>query len=202
MEDIDRRIVELLSQDGRMSFTDLGKETGLSTSAVHQRVRRLEKRGVIRGYRATIDPEALGLSLTAFVSIKAFDASADGFVRAEGCGVLVLKRLSHAQADGDGGGLLGLHQVVGHLGGLEAHQLGRDRVVANRHGAEEDLAILVTDRRAREAALPARDRHGHPRHHAAGVVRHHPRNRPDLSRLRRRRAGEQQQSNGQDPDQR
>ena len=77
MEDIDRRIVALLAEDGRMSFTDLGKETGLSTSAVHQRVRRLEKRGVIRGYRAIIDPEALGLSLTAFVSIKAFDASAE-----------------------------------------------------------------------------------------------------------------------------
>jgi Lrp/AsnC family leucine-responsive transcriptional regulator len=77
MEDIDRRLVELLSADGRMSFTDLGKETGLSTSAVHQRVRRLEKRGVIRGYRAVIDPEALGLPLTAFVSIKAFDAAAE-----------------------------------------------------------------------------------------------------------------------------
>jgi Lrp/AsnC family leucine-responsive transcriptional regulator len=77
MEDIDRRIVELLSVDGRMSFTDLGKETGLSTSAVHQRVRRLEKRGVIRGYRAVVDPEALGLPMTAFVSIKAFDAAAE-----------------------------------------------------------------------------------------------------------------------------
>jgi Lrp/AsnC family transcriptional regulator, leucine-responsive regulatory protein len=77
MEDIDRRIVALLAEDGRMSFTDLGKETGLSTSAVHQRVRRLEKRGVIRGYRAIIDQEALGLPLTAFVSIKAFDATAE-----------------------------------------------------------------------------------------------------------------------------
>lgn len=77
MEDIDRRLVELLTADGRMSFTDLGKETGLSTSAVHQRVRRLEKRGVIRGYRAVIDPDALGLPLTAFVSIKAFDAAAE-----------------------------------------------------------------------------------------------------------------------------
>ena len=44
-----------------MSFTDLGSGTGLSTSAVHQRVRRLEERGVIRGYTAVVDPEALGL---------------------------------------------------------------------------------------------------------------------------------------------
>jgi Lrp/AsnC family leucine-responsive transcriptional regulator len=77
VEELDRQIVAHLAEDGRMSFTDLGRVTGLSTSAVHQRVRRLEKRGVIRGYRAVIDPEALGLSLTAFVSIKAFDASAE-----------------------------------------------------------------------------------------------------------------------------
>jgi len=73
MEDIDRQILRLLSQDGRMSFTDLGKSTGLSTSAVHQRVRRLEQRGVIRGYAAVIDAEALGLPLTAFVSVTPLD---------------------------------------------------------------------------------------------------------------------------------
>src|SRR5438132_1583192 len=59
-----------------MSFTDLGKATGLSTSAVHQRVRRLEQRGVIRGYAAVIDPEAVGLSLTAFVSVTPLDQGA------------------------------------------------------------------------------------------------------------------------------
>lgn len=77
MEELDRKIIELLAADGRMSFTDLGRETGLSTSAVHQRVRRLEKRQVIRGYRADIDAEALGLPMTAFVSIKAFDPTAE-----------------------------------------------------------------------------------------------------------------------------
>lgn len=66
----DRQIVQLLSDDGRMSYTDLAKHTGLSTSAVHQRVRRLEHRGVITGYRAVIDPEAIGLPLTAFVSVS------------------------------------------------------------------------------------------------------------------------------------
>ncbi len=53
MEELDRQIVQLLVKDGRMSYTDLGKATGLSTSAVHQRVRRLEQRGVIRGYAAS-----------------------------------------------------------------------------------------------------------------------------------------------------
>ncbi|SDT00755.1 Lrp/AsnC family transcriptional regulator [Jiangella sp. DSM 45060] len=75
MEDIDRKIVALLMRDGRMSYTDLGKSTGLSTSAVHQRVRRLEERGVIRGYSAVVDHEAVGLPLTAFISIKPIDPS-------------------------------------------------------------------------------------------------------------------------------
>ncbi len=55
MEDLDAQILRLLAADGRMSFTDLGKATGLSTSAVHQRVKRLEQRGVIKGYGAAID---------------------------------------------------------------------------------------------------------------------------------------------------
>ncbi|MFI6503656.1 Lrp/AsnC family transcriptional regulator [Nonomuraea typhae] len=76
MEEIDRRIVTLLAQDGRMSFTDLARETGLSVSAVHQRVRRLEKRGIVRGYAAMIDHDAIGLPLTAFVSIKPIDPAA------------------------------------------------------------------------------------------------------------------------------
>lgn len=76
MEELDRQIVQLLVKDGRMSYTDLGKATGLSTSAVHQRVRRLEQRGVIRGYAAVVDPEAVGLPMTAFISVKPFDPSA------------------------------------------------------------------------------------------------------------------------------
>ena len=59
-----------------MSFTDLSRETGLSVSATHQRVRRLERRRVIRGYAAVIDPADAGLPLTAFVSIKPFDPAA------------------------------------------------------------------------------------------------------------------------------
>jgi Lrp/AsnC family leucine-responsive transcriptional regulator len=73
MEDLDRRIVALLAADGRMSFTDLGKATGLSTSAVHQRVKRLEQRGVIRGYAAMVNHEALGLPLTALIAVRPID---------------------------------------------------------------------------------------------------------------------------------
>ena len=75
MEETDRAIVAALSQDGRLSYTDLADKVGLSVSAVHQRVRRLEQRGVIKGYHARLDHEALGLPLTAFVAIRPLDAS-------------------------------------------------------------------------------------------------------------------------------
>ena len=74
-DDLDRAIVRALSGDGRMSYTDLGKLTGLSTSAVHHRVRRLEQRGVLRGYRAVVDATSLGLPLTAFISLTPLDQS-------------------------------------------------------------------------------------------------------------------------------
>ena len=73
MEKLDRQILALLARDGRMSYTDIGKETGLSTSAAQQRVRRLEQRGVIKRYTAVLDPAQLGLMVTAFVAIKPFD---------------------------------------------------------------------------------------------------------------------------------
>lgn len=77
MEKIDRQILRLLADDGRMSYTDLGKATGLSTSAVHQRVKRLEERGLITGYGASIDHAKAGRPLTAFISITPFDPAAD-----------------------------------------------------------------------------------------------------------------------------
>jgi Lrp/AsnC family leucine-responsive transcriptional regulator len=76
VEELDRRIVALLADDGRMSFTDLAKATGLSVSAVHQRVRRLQRHGVVQGFTARLDPEEIGLPLAAFVSIKPIDPAA------------------------------------------------------------------------------------------------------------------------------
>ena len=76
MEEINATIVSLLARDGRMSFTELARRTGLSVSAAQQRVRRLEQRGVIKGYGAIVSAEGIGLPLTAFVSIKPFDPAA------------------------------------------------------------------------------------------------------------------------------
>jgi Lrp/AsnC family transcriptional regulator, leucine-responsive regulatory protein len=76
LEAIDRAIARELSADGRCSFTDLAERVGLSVSAVHQRVRRLEQRGVIRGYSARLNIESVGLPLTAFISLTPTDPAA------------------------------------------------------------------------------------------------------------------------------
>lgn len=76
LEPTDARIVAELARDGRCSYTDLAERVGLSVSAAHQRVRRLEQRGVIRGYRARLDGEQVGLPLTALISLTAIDPAA------------------------------------------------------------------------------------------------------------------------------
>ena len=73
LDGVDRQLLALLVGDGRRSYADLARDTGLSTSAVHQRVRRLEQRGAITGYAARVDPLTAGLPLSAFISIQPID---------------------------------------------------------------------------------------------------------------------------------
>lgn len=69
MDGIDRRIVEMLSGNARLSYAEMARQIGLSGPAVHERVGKLEASGVIRAYRAYVDPEAVGLGVTAFIGI-------------------------------------------------------------------------------------------------------------------------------------
>lgn len=70
---IDRLIAALLISDGRRTLKSVAEATGLSVSAVQARVRRLETDGVIRGYTASVDPEAVGLPLAALIAINPLD---------------------------------------------------------------------------------------------------------------------------------
>jgi Lrp/AsnC family leucine-responsive transcriptional regulator len=70
LDETDRGIIGALAADGRISFAELGRRVSLSAPAVAERVRRLEQTGVITGYRAEIDPRALGYPLTAIVRVK------------------------------------------------------------------------------------------------------------------------------------
>lgn len=66
---IDRTILEILRQDGRASHASIAKQVGLSAPAVAERVRKLEQAGVILGYRAVLDPSAVGMPIAAFVAV-------------------------------------------------------------------------------------------------------------------------------------
>jgi Lrp/AsnC family transcriptional regulator, leucine-responsive regulatory protein len=75
LDEIDRILVRELLADGRATLAQLATTAGLSVSAVQSRVRRLESRGIVAGYTARVDHEALGHSLSAFVAITPLDPS-------------------------------------------------------------------------------------------------------------------------------
>jgi Lrp/AsnC family leucine-responsive transcriptional regulator len=66
----DWRLLAELQKDGRASFAELARAVAMSPSAVAERIRRLEEAGVIAGYRATVDPERVGLTVMAFVRLR------------------------------------------------------------------------------------------------------------------------------------
>lgn len=70
LDEMDLKILKLLSEDAKMSFADLGKQVHLTGPAVHGRVKKMEKMGVIKNYSINIDYEKVGLPVTAFVRIR------------------------------------------------------------------------------------------------------------------------------------
>ncbi len=121
----DWRLLEALQSDGRASYADLARIVAMSPSAVAERVRRLEEAGVIAGYRATVDPTAVGLTIMAFVRLRyptgnyrPFHALLDStaeiveahHVTGEDC--FVLKVVAHSMRH--------LEEVTGRISGLGA----------------------------------------------------------------------------------
>jgi Lrp/AsnC family leucine-responsive transcriptional regulator len=80
LDPLDVRILELLQANARETQVDIARDVGLAPSAVLERVRKLEARGVIRGYSASVDPRAMGLPLLAFVAVRSDEVSADNRV--------------------------------------------------------------------------------------------------------------------------
>jgi Lrp/AsnC family leucine-responsive transcriptional regulator len=70
IDEIDAKILELLQRDGRMKRSDVAEEVNLSLSAVSERMRKLEARGVIEGYRAIVDAKRLHYDITAFIRVS------------------------------------------------------------------------------------------------------------------------------------
>jgi Lrp/AsnC family leucine-responsive transcriptional regulator len=73
LDDRDLEIIAALQEDARATYAQIGRRVGLSPSSVHDRVRKLEQTGVIRAYRAVVDPEAIGLLVTALIAVTPLD---------------------------------------------------------------------------------------------------------------------------------
>jgi Lrp/AsnC family transcriptional regulator, leucine-responsive regulatory protein len=73
LDERDLEIVTALREDARATYADIASRVGLSASSVHERVRKLEASGVIAAYRAVVDPEAIGLFVTALIAVTPLD---------------------------------------------------------------------------------------------------------------------------------
>jgi len=73
LDERDLAIVSALQEDARATYADVAQRVGLSASAVHDRVRKLEHAGVIKGYRAVVDPQGVGLLVTALIAATPLD---------------------------------------------------------------------------------------------------------------------------------
>lgn len=130
MDAFDRKIVSALATAGRMTTVDLSDRVGLSASACTRRLQSLEAAGVIRGYRAMVDPAAVGLGITVFVEItlerqnddtlRAFEAALAGSPNVLSCHLMsgasdyLIRIVAHDLADFER-----LHaNVLGHLPGV------------------------------------------------------------------------------------
>ena len=79
LDRLDRKILDALQRHGRITMTELGEQIGLSTSPCAERVRRLERQGVITGYHARVNPQAIGRTLLVFVEITLTSKSGEVF---------------------------------------------------------------------------------------------------------------------------
>jgi Lrp/AsnC family leucine-responsive transcriptional regulator len=75
LDALDREIISFLRLNGRMSHEQISQQVNLSRPAVHERIKRMEEQGIIRGYQALVDWSALGLPLTAFIWVRTTGAS-------------------------------------------------------------------------------------------------------------------------------
>jgi DNA-binding Lrp family transcriptional regulator len=150
VDPIDRKILAELQQDGRLTITELAAKIGLSISPCHRRLRELERSGVIRGYRAVVDAQAVGLTFEALLFVTMRQEDRDtllGFERA----VAEIPNVVQAQRlFGDPDYLLRILTTD-----LTAYQRLEDDVLATLPGVQRLTSTLVMKRVVQDRAIPA-----------------------------------------------
>jgi Lrp/AsnC family leucine-responsive transcriptional regulator len=124
IDDIDATIVALLQENARISQADVARAVGLAPSAVLERIRKLESRGVIKGYAALVDPHALDQSMLAFIAVRSEQAPGDDSVSRALAACPEVLELHHVA--GDDCYLLKVRaRDAEHIGQLLRHRFGR-----------------------------------------------------------------------------
>jgi DNA-binding Lrp family transcriptional regulator len=150
MDAIDRKILLELQLDGRLSLTDLAARVGLSVSPCHRRVRELERAGTIRGYRALVDPAALGLTFEALLFVTMRQEDRETLLSFEAAVAEVPNVVQAQRLFGDPDYLLRI--VTADLG---AYQRLEDDVLATLPGVQRLNSTLVMKNVVTERPFPA-----------------------------------------------
>jgi DNA-binding Lrp family transcriptional regulator len=149
MDDVDRNILSVLQEDGRLTLTELAARVGLSLSPCHRRLRELEHSGVIRGYRALVDATTVGLNfeVLAFVTMRQEDRETLLTFEA---GLVNIPQVIHAERlFGDPDYLLRILTAD-----LAAYQVLEDDHLAALPGVQRITSTLVMKRIVHERPLP------------------------------------------------
>ncbi|MFC0509069.1 Lrp/AsnC family transcriptional regulator [Micromonospora costi] len=150
MDSIDRKILAELQTDGRLTVTDLAGRVGLSVSPCHRRLRELERSGTIRGYRALVDPAAVGLTFEALLFVTMRQEDRDTLLGFEAAVARVPNVVQAQRLFGDPDYLLRI--VTADLG---AYQRLEDDVLATLPGVQRLTSTLVMKNVVSERPLPA-----------------------------------------------
>jgi DNA-binding Lrp family transcriptional regulator len=147
---IDRKILALLQEDGRLTVTELATRVGLSVSPCHRRLRELERSGVIRGYRAVVDPDAVGLTFQALVFVTMRQEDRDTLLGFEAAVAGIPNVVQAQRLFGDPDYLL---RIV--TADLAAYQRLEDDTLSALPGVQRLNSTLVMKRIVDDRPLPA-----------------------------------------------
>jgi Lrp/AsnC family leucine-responsive transcriptional regulator len=147
---IDARLLSRLQTDGRRAYADLGAEVGISGPSAHERVKKLESRGVIRGYSAALDPMAAGLPILAFCWLTQAPGSAGDHLTDAFAAIPEIEECHHIAGEADY--LLKIRaRDTGHLEEVLVRLQGTERVFTTQ--TEVVLSSSFERRPLRLAAL-------------------------------------------------
>lgn len=150
MDGLDRKILALLQENGRLTVTELAARVGLSVSPCHRRLRELERTGTIRGYRAVVDADTLGLRFQALMFVTMRQEDRDTLLGFEQAVAAIPNVVSAQRLFGDPDYLL---RIV--TEDLAAYQRLEDEKLAALPGVQRLTSTLVMKQVVDERPLPA-----------------------------------------------